>query len=81
MKALSACLSLLQQCCSIGELLAIGFVAGDFEALDGLAYVLVHLLLDEEDAVQMVGHDLGGQHLDGGVVVRNSLPISPDLLA
>ena len=43
--------------------------------------MLLHLCGDEEDAVQMVGHQLEGKHLHLGVVVMDREPASLHLQA
>lgn len=63
------------------EKLAVGAVAASFEATDDAAEVFVHFLLDEDDAVEMVGHHLEGDDLDLGIVVGDAPPFIIDTLA
>ena len=57
------------------DYLPVGFVSACLETADDVAKVPLHLLLNKEDAMQMVGHELEG---DGGnlwVMDRDGKPL------
>ncbi len=66
--------------CDGGEELAVGTVAACLEAAYDAAEVFFHLLFDEDDAVEMVGHHLEGNDFDLGVVAGNAPPFVMDTL-
>jgi hypothetical protein len=55
-------------------------VAACLEAAYDAAEVFFHLLFDEDDAVEMVGHHLEGNDFDLGVVAGNAPPFVMDTL-
>ena len=65
---------------SVGQL-AVGFVTANLEAFEDDAQVLFHLPGDEDDAVEVVGHELEGQHMHLGVVCGDGEPATLHLLA
>ena len=56
-------------------------VAACLKAADDAAEVHLHLFPDEQDAMQMVWHDLCSQHLDARYVLFDGHPALPHLFA
>ena len=59
----------------------VGLVTTDLETLDSQAQMVLHLTSDKKDAMQMVGHQLKRQHLDGGAMVGDCHPAPSDFLS
>ena len=80
---LPSCLLPLQSCLlrlsrnvlNIGEQPAVMAVAASLEAPDDAAKVALHLLSDEQDAVQMVGHHLNGEDFHLRVIAGDAQPL------
>ena len=67
--------------CLLAQQLPIGAVRAGLKAADDGTEVLVHGLLDKEDTMQVVGHELESDDGDLGVMSRDGIPLLRDALS